>query len=291
MASTIVARPDRGAYKIKGTPGGITIPKTPVAGLQVRGKQGVDWVYRPYGPRGAGFYKKPKGAKNAATPPTTTVTTPGTPPTASWWQSQYANDPSFLMSDPSLRASQNQTSSNYGYRINRDVGDGSATKGQAYYRAPKIDSVTKKPVLDADGNPTYLATNILQTFDDKGNPIYKDSAGKKYAPADLEMDIQRIAKGEAGYLSGALGAAEATSEKNQFSIGDVAARAGARRSGMRGQASSAETSALQSALSGLTQKAAGELTGIDKQYADLYSSIFKGLTPKAQALGASRSGI
>jgi hypothetical protein len=185
-----------------------------------------------------------------------------------------------------LRAAQNQTSTNYGYTINRDTTEGSPTKGQAYYRAPKIDPVTKKPVLDETGKPVYLATGILQTFDDAGKPIYKDSTGKVYAPADLEMEINRIAKGQEGYLEGALGAAEATSERNQFGIGDVAARAGARRSGMRGQASAAETGALQSALSGLTKRAAGELTGIDKQYADLYSNIFKTLAPQAAALAA-----
>jgi hypothetical protein len=185
-----------------------------------------------------------------------------------------------------LRAAQNQTSTNYGYTINRDTTEGSPTKGQAYYRAPKIDPVTKKPVLDETGKPVYLATGILQTFDDAGKPVYKDSAGKVYAPADLEMEINRIAKGQEGYLEGALGAAEATSERNQFGIGDVAARAGARRSGMRGQASAAETGALQSALSGLTKRAAGELTGIDKQYADLYSNIFKTLAPQAAALAA-----
>ena len=225
-------------------------------------------------------------APTTPAPSTQTVTTPGTPPAASWWQSQYTSDPSFLLTDPSLRAAQNQTSSNYGYRINRDTTEGSPTKGQAYYRAPKIDPVTKKPVLDETGKPVYLATGILQTFDDKGAPVYKDSAGNVYKPSDLEMDIQRIAKGEAGYLEGALGAAEATSERNQFGIGDVAARAGARRSGMRGQASAAETSALQSALAGLTGKAAGELTGIDKQYADLFSGIFKTLAPQAAALAA-----
>jgi hypothetical protein len=141
-------------------------------------------------------------------------------------------------------------------------------------------------VLDEAGKPVYLATRIIQTFDDAGKPVYKDSTGKVYAPAELEMDINRIAKGEAGYLEGSLGAAEATSERNQFNVGDVAARAGARRSGMRAQAGAAETAALQSALSGLTQKAAGELTGIDKQYADLYSSIFRTLLPRAEALAA-----
>lgn len=228
----------------------------------------------------------PKAVAPPAAPTTTTVTTPGTPPNAAWWQGQYASDPSFLLTDPVLRAAQNQTSTNYGYTINRDTTEGSPTKGQAYYRAPKIDPVTKKPVLDETGKPVYLATGILQTFDDAGKPVYKDSTGKVYAPADLEMEINRIAKGQEGYLEGALGAAEATSERNQFGIGDVAARAGARRSGMRGQASAAETGALQSALSGLTKRAAGELTGIDKQYADLYSNIFKTLAPQAAAFAA-----
>lgn len=232
---------------------------------------------------------KPPAAPKVAAPPaltTTTVTTPGTPPTSAWWNSQYTSDPSFLLTDPVLRAAQNQTSTNYGYVINRDTTEGSPTKGQAYYRAPKIDPVTKKPVLDETGKPVYLATGILQTFDDAGKPIYKDSAGKVYAPADLEMDINRIARGEAGYLEGALGAAEAASENNQFRIGDAAARAGLRSSGMRASASSAESSALQSALSGLTKRAAGELTGIDKQYADMFSSIFKNLAPQAAALAA-----
>lgn len=308
---TIVATPSRGNYTVKGTPKGITLPKAPTAGMVVQGKQGVDFVYRPGGPQGAGYYRKEKPTPSIAgattgsnatgatiqapavttattsAPSTQTVTTPGTPPTASWWQSQYTSDPSFLLTDPSLRAAQNQTSSNYGYAINRDTTEGSPTKGQAYYRAPKIDPVTKKPVLDAEGKPVYLATGILQTFDDAGKPVYKDSTGKVYAPSELEMEINRIAKGQEGYLQGALGSAEATSEKNQFGIGDVAARSGARRSGMRGQASAAETSALQSALAGLTGKAAGELTGIDKQYADLYSGIFKTLAPKAEALAAS----
>lgn len=238
---------------------------------------------------GSTTLKPPAAPAATAAPPaatTTTVTTPGTPPNAAWWQSQYTSNPSFLLTDPTLRAAQNQTSTNYGYVINRDTTEGSPTKGQAYYRAPKIDPVTKKPVLDETGKPVYLATGILQTFDDAGKPIYKDAAGKVYAPADLEMDINRIAKGQEGYLEGALGAAEATSEKNQFGIGDVAARAGLRRSGMRGQASAAETGALQSALSGLTKRAAGELTGIDKQYADMFSAIFKDLAPQAAALAA-----
>ena len=233
--------------------------------------------------------KPPAAPAAAAAPPaptTTTVTTPGTPPNAAWWNSQYTSDPSFLLTDPVLRAAQNQTSTNYGYNINRDTTEGSPTKGQAYYRVPKIDPVTKKPVLDETGKPVYLATGILQTFDDAGKPVYKDATGKVYAPADLEMDITRIARGEAGYLEGALGAAEAASENNQFRIGDAAARAGLRSSGMRASASSAESSALQSALSGLTKRAAGELTGIDKQYADMFSSIFKGLAPQAAALAA-----
>ena len=308
MATKTIAVPSRGNYTVKGAPKGITIPKAPTAGSVVTGNQGVDWVYRPGGPQGAGYYKKAKptpsinttkpttgsdaAGATIATPSvpsaastTTTVTTPGTPPNAAWWQSQYTSDPSFLLTDPTLRAAQNQTGTNYGYTINRDTTEGSPTKGQAYYRAPKIDPVTKKPVLDANGNPVYLATGILQTFDDAGKPVYKDATGKVYAPADLEMDINRIAQGQEGYLQGALGNAEATSANAQQAVGENAALRGVGHSGMRAQGSIAETGALQSALSGLTQKAAGELTGIDKQYNDLYSSIFKGLAPKAEALG------
>ena len=304
MATKTISIPNRGNYTVKGTPKGITIPKAPTAGSVVTGKQGVDWTYRPGGPQGAGYYKKlkPTPSVNTTTgsnasgatiqtptvssaPTTTTVTTPGTPPTAAWWQNQYTNDPSFLLTDRTLRAAQNQTGTNYGYVINRDTTEGSPTKGQAYYRAPKIDPVTKKPVLDENGNPVYLATGILQTFDDAGKPVYKDATGKVYAPADLEMDINRIAQGQEGYLQGALGNAEATSANAQQAVGENAALSGVGHSGMRAQGSIAETGALQSALSGLTQKAAGDLTGIDKQYNDLYSSIFNRLAPKAEALG------
>lgn len=203
-----------------------------------------------------------------ATPPpipkttTTTVTTPGTPPTADWWRSQYTTDPRFLLQDPVLRGQQNQTASNYGYVINR------APNGQAYYKT------------------TGGATGITQSFDASGKPVYKDAAGNTYTADQLQLDIQRIAPGQAGYLEGALGNAEATSANQQQTIAESAALRGARRSGMRAQGSAAETQALQGALAGLTQRAAGELSGIDRQYADLYSSIFKDLAPQAEALSA-----
>jgi hypothetical protein len=100
------------------------------------------------------------------------------------------------------------------------------------------------------------------------------------------MEINRIAKGQEGYLQGALGNAEATSANTQQNIGENAALRGVGHSGMRAQGSLAETGALQGALAGLTNRAAGELTGIDKQYADLYRSIFSDLAPQAAALGA-----
>ena len=54
----IVAAPNRGNYSVKGTPRGITIPKIPVAGSLVRGKAGVDFVYRPKGRRVPGTIRK-----------------------------------------------------------------------------------------------------------------------------------------------------------------------------------------------------------------------------------------
>ena len=293
----VIAAPARGAYTVKGTPKGITIPKAPVAGSITQGKQGVDWVYRPGGPQGAGYYKKAKptpsiaGSKpttgsNASgstiqtpvvdtTPsaPNTVTTTTSTPPTPAWWNTQMGAGIATNAMTPVLGAEQNQIGSAYGLVLRRDLTEGSDTKGQPLYRLP----------TEASGAGTVRQTG----FDEKGNPLYKDGAGNVVTDiSKLALDYTALKPGDPGYLQGAIGNAAATSEKNQFGIGDVAARAGARRSGMRGQATAAETQNAQNLNDALLQRSAGEYTTNLGKWASLYNQIYQGLVPQAEALAA-----
>lgn len=58
-AGGVLPAGSRGNYKVKAQPKG-NVPKNPVAGQTFTGKQGVNVVYRPQGPSGAGWYKKKK---------------------------------------------------------------------------------------------------------------------------------------------------------------------------------------------------------------------------------------
>lgn len=277
-APKIVAAPSRGAYVVKGTPGGITIPKAPTAGMAVTGKKGTEWVYRPKGPGGAGWYAKKPGTSKAPAGPspavtggsgaagTTTTTTTTFKPDAAWWSAQFSADPRWLQAAPSLRAREEGTAASYGYNIARN------SLGQPLFKSASkgISGITQ--AVDDKGNPL---------LDDNGAFIYKDAQGNTYSPSDLQMDIRRIERGQAGYLQGQLGAAEAESEQRQYGIGNVAAQSGARRSGMRAQASDAETRALQGALSNLATRAGGEFSGIQSDYLTLYNQIFGDLLKEA----------
>lgn len=279
----VVPVSSRGGYTVKGTPGGVKLPTTPTGGFSVTGKRGVDWVYRPGGPKGAGWYKKPKGAAattgtNAsgatiATPPTTVTTTTSTPPTPEWWNTQMGAGVSTNALAPILGAEQNQIGSTYGLVLRRDTTEGSATKGQPLYRFA--------------GEAAGTGTVRQSGFDDKGNPVYKDGAGKVVTDiANLALDYTALKQGEAGYLQGAFGNAAAKSEQNQFGIGDVAARAGVGRSGMRGQAAIAENQNAQDMNAALTGRAASDYTTNLGKWAALYNQIYTGLVPRAEALAA-----
>ena len=210
----------------------------------------------------------PKIEAPAAVPTTKTTTTIAFKPDASWWTRQFAADPRWLQNAPALRASEEKTAADYGYRINR------TSSGQPVFKSKATGAGGITQVVDASGNPV---------LDDKGAFQYQDAAGNKYDVGDLVMDIQRIERGKPGYLEGALGAAEAGSENKQYEIGNVAAQRGAGRSGMRAQASDAETRALQNAIAGLAGRAAGEFSGIADQYRNLYNSIFGDLVKQAAA--------
>ena len=278
-APKIVSVPSRGAYSVKGTPAGITIPKAPVAGSQVRGERGVTFVYRPGGPKGAGYYKKPKAAKAAATTGTNasgaTIATPPPPPAATPgydYSKGFSADPRYAPGMASIAANQAGIGTEYGLVINRDTDTASPTYGMAKFRAPG----------EAAGSGTILAKIDPIT----GKSVYSDASGKVYSVADLTLDVRELKPGEAGYLSGALGNAAATSANNQQTVGQNAALAGVQRSGMRASSSLMETNALQGALSKLGLGAAGAFRGTTDQYANLLNAIYPDQADKATALAS-----
>jgi hypothetical protein len=172
---------------------------------------------------------------------------------------------------PVLGAEQNQIGSSYGVVLNR-VTEGS-DKGQPLFRLPG----------EAAGKGTIRQSG----FDAKGNPVYKDAAGNVISDiSNLVLDYTPLQAGQAGYLQGALGNAAATSANNQQTIGENAALAGVRRSGMRGQGALAEAQNAQNLNTALTTKAQGEYTTNLGKWAALYNQIYQGLLPQAEALAA-----
>jgi hypothetical protein len=200
----------------------------------------------------------------AAPSVSSTTTTPTAAPTPrvdpGWWTRQITSDPRFLRSDYILRGQQNTIGSKYGLSIKRDA------SGNAVYKSRT--------------NPSL--SNITQSgYDDAGRPVYKTNTGVVVPAGDLEMEFVEITPGEAGYGSTLVGSTNLASQGRQYGIGDVAARSGASRSGMRASSSAQETSALQSALRNLGLSAASEYAGIDQRYADLVNTIFEDLSKVA----------
>jgi hypothetical protein len=277
----IVAAPNRGNYSVKGTPQGITIPKLPVAGSLVKGKAGVDFVYRPKGPKGAGYYKKakptpsiagsqPMTGTNAsgatiATPPAATVA----PATPFNWGNAYTANAQYQSTSPILAAGQNQIGESSGLVMRRDTNSSSPTYGQPIYRLPS----------ESAGSGSVIAS-----MGPDGGFVYKDAAGNAVDVKGLKIDYVPVASGQEGYLQGALGGAAAQSEVAQKSIANAAAQSGARRSGMRAQGALAETGNLQGTQAGITQRAQGEYTANLGKWAELYKSIYGELLPNAAAM-------
>ena len=282
----IVAAPNRGNYSVKGTPRGITIPKIPVAGSLVRGKAGVDFVYRPKGPKGAGYYKKAKptpsivGSKpmtstdaagsTIATPPAVTAAAPTVPYN---YSAGFASDPRYATGLASIASNQVGIGTEYGLVINRDTNASSPTYGMAMFRVPGQEAGT--------GNITAKIDPVT------GASVYSDATGKVYPVVDLELDVRPLKQGEAGYLGGALGNTAAQSRNQQYNIGNQAAQGGAGRSGMRSSMAAMEVGALQGALSKLGMGAAGAFRGTTDQYANLLNAIFPDQADKAAALASA----
>ncbi len=202
----------------------------------------------------------PPSAPSVAAPPTPPAAASTPVVDANWWTRQITSDPRFTRTDYLLRGQQNALGTKYGLSIKRD----------------------------ANGNPVFKSrtnsslTGITQSgYDDAGRAVYKTSTGTVVPIGDLEMEFVEIMPGEAGYGSTLVGSTNLTSQGRQYNIGDVAARSGVGRSGMRASSSAQEASALQSALRNLGLSAASEYAGIDQRYADLYNTIFEDLSKVA----------
>ena len=216
---------------------------------------------KPSSPGGA-----PVAARLTPTPaPAAAPAAPAAVPSG-WWADQFMADPRYQSQFPALAARENEIARSYGFIVRR------AANGQAYYRLPETG---------AGGG------NITSSIDDAGNLVYRDEAGNAVAPErikDLVLDVVEVSPTESAYRQGALGRARMESAGRQFGIGDVAAQAGARRSGMRAGASGAEAQALVNALGGLTTRAGGEFAGVGRDYLNLYNQIYADLAEKAKDL-------
>lgn len=258
VATVTRPRPQRG-----GTPAGMegVRPGSPAAIAAGFGRPQRQTAARPGGTRAPVAESRIAPPAAAAAPPPPPPA-PTFQPTSAWWMSQLAADPRYMTTAPLLDEQRAGIGRSYGFTVARDA------QGRPLYRT-------------AAG-----ATGITQQLDDKGAIIYRDAAGNTYQPGDLQLDIQRIGRGQTGYLSGQFGAAEAGSEARQYRIGEEAARAGLGRSGMRASTQTQEAAALQSALAGLTGRAGAELAGVDEKFAELYREIYGDLAKRAEELAA-----
>lgn len=252
-----VVKPVVSITKPKGPKG----PKTPPGYIGQAGSPPPPTSSRPSSVRPGGT--RAPVAVSRITPPAAPPPPPTFAPTSAWWMSQFAADPRYMTTAPLLDEQRAGIGRSYGFTVARDA------QGRPLYRT-------------AAG-----ATGITQQLDDKGTIVYKDTEGNVYKPGDLQLDIQRIGRGQAGYLSGQFGATEAGSEARQYRIGEESARAGLGRSGMRASTQAQEAAALQSVLAGLTSRAGAELAGVDEKYAQLYREIYGDLAKRAEELVAS----
>ena len=252
-----------------------------------KGMEGV----RPGSPKAikAG-YKPPKPLKGPGGPPmtvsfnadgtttskpkTTTTTTNLTPPPPTPTPRapfNYANAfyayPGYGESMKGIEAQQGGIEAKYGFTIRRDTDTNSPTRGGAYYKPKGADA----------GTGTILAT--ISPVD--GSYVYKDSAGKVYTAADLEIDVVTLKPGDPNYIQGAFGATAATSDLNMRNLGDAAAQSGVRRSGIRSSMVTQEDAARAAREYDLTAQAGADLGATTAKYAELYRTIFDAIKGQA----------
>ena len=199
-----------------------------------------------------------------ATPPPTPPPTPRAP--FNYADAYYAY-PGYGESMAGINAQQGGIEAKYGFTIRRDTSPTSPTRGGAYY----------KPKGAAEGTGTILAT--ISPVD--GSYVYKDSAGKVYTAADLEIDVVSLKPGDPGYIQGAFGATAATSDLNLRKMSDAAAQSGVGASGIRGSMASQEGAARAAREYDLTAQAGADLGATTAKYAELYRTIFDAIKGQA----------
>jgi hypothetical protein len=111
--------------------------------------------------------------------------------------------------------------------------------------------------------------------------VYKDSAGKEYTAAELEIDVVTLKPGDPGYLEGAYGSNIAQSDLNMRKMGDAAAQSGVGSSGIRGAMASQEGAARAGREYSLTAQAGADLGATTAKYAELYRTIFDSIKGQA----------
>lgn len=203
--------------------------------------------------------KVPKPLMRVTAPKPKTTTTTTYTPDAGWWNKQFRADPRFLQQYPAIGAQREQVAAGAGYYIER------SPSGLPTFKDPKTGVTGITQVVDANGYPV---------LDAKGNYQYRDANGKTYSAAGLQLDIREIKAGTPGYLEGKLGYSTAQNQKNVQSIGDIAARSGARRSGQRVSEVLGEEQRYQSELKNIFSGAARELAGLGSQEQGLFGTVY-----------------
>lgn len=202
-----------------------------------------------------------------------TIATPPAPPptpaprTPFNYADAYYAYPGYGESMAGINAQQGGIEAKYGFTIRRDTSPTSPTRGGAYY----------KPKGAAEGTGTILAT--ISPVD--GSYVYKDSAGKVYTAAELEIDVVTLKPGDPNYLEGAYGSNIATSDLNMRRMGDAAAQSGVGSSGIRGAMASQEGAARAGREYSLTAQAGADLGATTAKYAELYRTIFDSIKGQA----------
>ena len=204
-------------------------------------------------------------------PPSASATAPP-PPGSSWWASQYTSDPRYLAQAPQLSQEYANIGEQYGLVINRVTDRNSPYYGRVVFRTG----------ADAPG-----AGSIVQDFDaTTGRPIYRNIVSGEVVtidPQTLMLDVRQLGRGEAGYKSGKIGGATLESEGRQVKIGEQAAAAGARKSGMRAVASTAEVGALQRSLADFARASGQSVADVNRRYMELYNQIYADLSKNPPA--------
>lgn len=240
-----------------GSPQAIKAGYKPPSPPKASGKPGGAPFAVSFNANGTTTLKPPTAASVAAPPPPPTAA----PVTPFNYANAFLADYRYAPGLASITRSQLGIEQKYGVRLRR------APNGLPMYRLA--------------GSPQGSG-NVTTTIDPvTGTTRYVNAAGVEVAPATLELDYEVLKPGDPGYSEGAFGSQTMASANRQLGLGDTAAQAGARRSGMRASSQLQEVAALQAAIRGLTTGVAGEFEGTTDRYAALLNQIYPDLVKRA----------